>query len=117
MSKPVKRIPIDMGRPVGRSDDRKRGFIKHVRKESNREIMQKSLVERGFIRLNLYPRVKTSDGTYLGFHGVGGIIIDCPSIDSAEEFLQEIRWEIYQRAQAHGFKLPNNVMIVGEVTI
>ncbi len=80
--------------------DRARPY--QVRRETNEEIMHRSILERGFVRLRFQPQILHPDmGTYAGYQGAA-ITIDMDEIKQARELIERVHETVRQYAQERG---------------
>lgn len=57
-----------------------------VRRQTNEQIMQASLVKRGFVRLRLQVCVQDEHAQYLGWQGAGGVV-ELPNSEATLQFV------------------------------
>lgn len=84
---------------------RRRGTVRRRRRETNQQIMQDSIRDLGFIRINIPLRMRhVLTGTYAGWNGAA-LTLDVPSIEKATEFHVKLQEAVSSICRELGLKI------------
>lgn len=117
MGKRVKKIPIERIESGGMRKDgwvrKGNKKVRHLRKESNNDLLTQAYNHRGSIRLNILLRIKHWEtGNYAGWNG-SAIMVDAASPAKATEFYAEFKKAVVEVAQRLGMDLPGAIVVEG----